>query len=326
MSARCTFDALGAVFEPPEPLRVAVLFLVFNRPDVTSRVFEAIRQARPPRLYIAADGPRLHRPGETEKCTQVRNIVSQVDWPCSVITLFRPNNLGCKRAVSSAIAWFFAKEEEGIILEDDCLPSRSFFWFCQDLLQRYRDDSRIWQICGTTYLTRELDRSDRASYFFSKYGPIWGWATWRRAWQSYDADLGKWPQMSEEINFCSVYPDRLERTARKDLGDRLSRGEIDTWDYQWGMAKNFQSGLSIVPAKNMIVNIGFGPEATHTRGTHPFASSQSFDVRFPLSHPPFVVADAIHDRLYRQKLVAQNTTQRAFAYLKRMVGRLTKIN
>lgn len=314
-------SAPGADFVPPEPLNTAVLLLVFNRPEVTHRVFEAIRSAKPARLYVAADGPRADRPAEAAKCEAARAIASRVDWPCEVRTLFRKENLGCKRAVSSAIDWFFEHEEQGIILEDDCLPSQSFFWFCQQLLERYRNDSRVWQIAGTAFLERELDAPRECSYFFSRYGPVWGWASWRRVWRHADPDLAQWREMRAEPNLRSAYPDRAERAARRKLGDRLFAGEIDTWDYQWGMIKNFQSGLSVIPRRSLIVNLGFGPEATHTHMEHPFAASKACELRFPLRHPPFVLADGRHDEMYRGKLVLGSPAgilRRALALLRRI--------
>lgn len=286
------------------PFQTAVLFLIFNRPDVTQKVFDCIRKARPPRLYVAADGPRVNRPGESEKCEQTRRVIDQVDWPCELKMLFRAENLGCKRAVSTAIDWFFQNESEGIILEDDCLPSPSFFGFCQELLAKYRDDERIWQICGTAFLEDLLESRRPLSYSFSKYGPIWGWASWRRAWKYYDSDLGDWPKMSKEIWLASAYEDVSERKARLDLGGKMFRGEVDTWDYQWGFAKNYQSGLSIIPTQNLIINIGFGADATHTLAASPLAPLKACEIEFPLVHPPFVIADAEHDRFYRKKIVA----------------------
>lgn len=176
-------------------LNVPVLLLIFNRPDTTQRVFHEIRGASPLQLFISADGPRENKPGEFEKCQITRDIVRQVDWDCEVYTNFRDKNLGCKIAVSSAIDWFFENVEEGIILEDDCLPSFSFFRFCEELLEKYRDDERIMQIGGTNLLS-EWQRSDD-SYYFSKYGAIWGWATWRRAWQYYDVNMKLWPEVKK---------------------------------------------------------------------------------------------------------------------------------
>ena len=160
-------------FVPPHPLNTAVLFLIFNRLDTTKQVFEAIRQAKPPRLYIAADGARSSREGEAEKVQAVREyIIQNIDWECEVKTLFREQNLGCKYAVSGAIDWFFENEEMGIILEDDCLPSQSFFWFCEELLERYKDDMRVWHIGGSNF-QNGIKRGD-GDYYFSKYNTFFG--------------------------------------------------------------------------------------------------------------------------------------------------------
>ena len=198
-------------FTPPAPLQTAVLFLVFNRPDTTAQVFEAIRQAKPPRLYVAADGPREGREGEVERVDKVREISMAVDWPCEVKTLFREKNLGCKYAVSSAITWFFEQEEQGIILEDDCLPSQSFFWFCEELLNEYMYDQRIWQICGFSPLVNKI----KESYYLSKYSPIWGWASWRRAWSAYDAEISSWPIVKNSEILRAFCDNRSESNWRK---------------------------------------------------------------------------------------------------------------
>jgi len=183
-------------FSPPCPLHTPVLFLVYKRPDTTRQVFEAIRQAKPPRLYVAADGPKKNVPGEAEKVKQVREIISNgVDWDCEVKTLFRDENLGCKYGPVEGINWFFKNEEEGIILEDDTLPSQSFFWFCQELLERYKDDTRIMVISGDNFqngITRGT-----CSYYFSRYNHIWGWASWRRAWKYYSVDMKLWPDVAK---------------------------------------------------------------------------------------------------------------------------------
>ena len=276
-------------------MRSAVLFLVFNRPDTTMQVFEAIRKARPPRLYVAADGPRLDRVGEKEKCEEVRRIATAVDWDCEVKTLFREKNLGCKMGVSGGIDWFFENEEEGIILEDDCLPVQSFFLYCDELLERFRNDTRIWQICGTDYVGSLTELSKKTSYRFSKYGPIWGWASWRRAWAFYDTALKRWPEMCMSDAMHSAYNNENEIKGRLALGERLFNGEIDTWDFQWGFVKNFQSGLSVVPNGNQIINIGFGVDATHTISENVNAPRRYVELQKPLIHPFFVIPDAILD-------------------------------
>lgn len=291
-------------FEHSETINTAVLFLIFNRLDTTKQVFEAIRLAKPPRLYIAADGPRDSRQDEDKKVKAVRNyVMDHVDWNCEVKTLFREKNLGCKYAVSGGIDWFFENEEMGIILEDDCLPCQSFFWFCEELLNKYKYDERVWQICGSDFVGTILHLSQRASYRFSKYGPIWGWASWRRAWIYYDPELKRWPVMCESGFLESAYDSVGERKARVDLGQRLFSGEIDTWDYQWQFTKNYQSGLSIIPVFNLILNVGFGVDSTHTTGVNPHAPKITHELRFPLTHPEFLLADRQHDRVYRSKFI-----------------------
>jgi hypothetical protein len=283
-------------------LAVPVLFIVFNRSRETARVFEAIRHVRPERLYVAADGPRKGRPEEARKCEEVRAIVGGIDWRCEVNTLFSSENLGCKQAVSSAITWFFDNESEGIILEDDCLPSPSFFWFCQELLARYRDDERVWQVCGTSILKPSSYSQTEDSYIFSRYGPVWGWATWRRAWVHYDANLTDWLYMRRPQPLNSVFKSAPERRFWLDLGNKLHRGQIDTWDYQWDFTKAYQSGLSVIPCENMIVNIGFGSDATHTFKAQRWVPHSMSDVRGPIKHPRYVIIDEAHDLLYRRKV------------------------
>ena len=216
-------------------LKAPVLFLIFNRPDTTRRIFDVIRQAKPERLFVAADGPRPERSGEAEKCAQTRSIIDEVDWDCQVKTLFREMNLGCRKAVSSGIDWFFDNVEEGIILEDDCLPGQSFFQYCQELLTYYINDTRVMQICGLNVLTK-WNRSGH-SYFFSNYGPIWGWASWRRAWKHYDVNMKLWPEIKEKKLYEDFCQNQEEADYRLNLYDKVYRGEIDTWDYQWGFAK-----------------------------------------------------------------------------------------
>lgn len=296
-------DISGTNFAPPHPLKTAVLFLVFNRPDTTIQVFEAIRKAKPPRLYVAADGPRDSRHGEDEKVKTVRDyVMDHIDWDCEVKTLFREKNLGCKYGVSGGIDWFFKNEEEGIILEDDCLPAQSFFWFCEDLLERYRNDERVMQICGSNFLNGWRRNGD--SYYFSKYGPIWGWASWRRAWSHYDVDMKLWPAVKKKKIYLDFCDGNKDIAFRLNLYDKLYAGEIDTWDYQWGFSKMINSGLSATTNVNMISNIGFGKDGTHvTDGNSPFAAMQVSSLCMPFFHPEFIIRDHLSDQRYLRALL-----------------------
>ena len=241
---------------------VPILFLVFNRPRKTKRVFDVIRRIRPKKLYVNADGPRDGREGEVDKCDQVRKIVTAIDWDCDLKVRFFDSNLGCKNSVSSGISWFFDQVPEGIILEDDTLPNISFFSFCENLLSRYRDDLRVMQVTGFNALAGR--KFGDASYYFSMYGDIWGWASWRRAWQLYDPDMRSWP----EDKATGLTADRMlghdEGEYWSAIFENTWKGVHDTWDYQWLYCMRKYRGLCAIPNQNLVSNIGFDKEATHT--------------------------------------------------------------
>jgi FkbM family methyltransferase len=279
----------------PKPLETAVLFLVFNRPKLTAIVFESIRKAKPPRLYLASDGARADHVGELEKVSKVRQISTSVDWPCKVITLFREENLGCKQAVSSAISWFFQQEEQGIILEDDCLPSQTFYRYCELLLNYYKHDYRVMAVTGTN-ITHGI--TYEADYWFSKYALMWGWASWRRAWKMYDGELTSWPNTKKE-NFLKQRSNlnAIEIKKWKTILDRTFCGDINTWDYQWIYSCLINQGLTAAPAVNLVRNIGYGDDATHTTIIHPILSSlATSEMTFPISHPSEVETNIDADK------------------------------
>jgi hypothetical protein len=269
-------------FTPPQPLKTPVLFLIYKRLDTTKQVFEAIRKAKPPRLYIAGDGPRDDKSGETENVMAVREyVLNNIDWECEVKTLFRDKNLGCGRAVSQAITWFFGNEEQGIILEDDTLPSLSFFWFCEELLKRYKDDMRIWHIGGCNF-QNGIKRGD-GDYYFSALNHVWGWASWADRWKYYDFEM----KSISDDSFLEYYWKGRELKYWKDIFWKMKKLEIDTWDYQWTFCIWYLRGLSIIPQKNLVKNIGFGPEATHTKADPNFKMDLE-EIEFPLKHPDYV--------------------------------------
>ncbi|MET4107539.1 nucleotide-diphospho-sugar transferase [Hymenobacter sp. UYP22] len=293
---------------PATALRTAVLLLIFNRPETTRRVFEAVRRARPPRLYIAADGPRTTHPNDPARCAEARAIVAAIDWPCEVFTLFRTTNLNCGVGPASAIDWFFRQEEEGIILEDDCVPAPSFFRFCEELLAHYRHDARVMHIGGNNF-SREARRPRPAgaeSYYFSTQVNSWGWATWRRAWQHYDFQLSNFRELHRQGKLQGLYGTRLENRYRlSKIASVLDLPQPpDVWDYQWHFAIVANSGLCIVPATNLVGNIGFGDQGTHTlNSTDEFADVPTTDAHFPLHHPSTILADRRRDnRRFREFL------------------------
>jgi hypothetical protein len=280
-------------------LNTPVLFLIYRRSDTAKKVFEEIKKARPKKLFIAADGPKE---GEEEKCQRARDIVmNNIDWECKVKTLFRDKNLGCKYAVSGAIDWFFHNVEEGIILEDDTLPNQSFFRFCEELLERYRDDERIMHISGYNHFG-EL-KNYKYSYVFSKYTPIWGWATWRRAWQFYDVNISTYPQFKEEGQIYNIFRTERERKHRIKILDKLYNNKIDTWDYQWNYCVRINNGLSIIPVKNLVSNLGLSGESTHTKEDKRLSKNIKREIDFPLRNSLFKLIDEKRDFILFQSFV-----------------------
>jgi len=293
-----------------------LLLITWRRPDTLLQVIDAIRPAAPSRLFVACDGPNPERLGEAEKVADTRAVISnQINWPCQIQYLYSDVNQGCRLGVSRAITWFFHHVEEGIILEDDCLPHPDFLRFCQESLYLYRQNTRIWQVCGTNSI-ESFACNQGESHFFSRYGPIWGWATWRRAWNFHDSTLNDWPRMRLKAN--TVYSDKFELSQKLRIGGKLYAGLIDTWDYQWAIIKAFNGGLNIVPPVNLIQNIGLGPDATHTKDSEARVPVINCDrrIEFPLSVASLVLANHAYDRLYCKKYFHPKSI------LRRLLGRI----
>lgn len=297
-----------------ETLTTPILFLVFNRPDSTRTVFEAIRKARPKSLFIAADGARSHVPDDIGKCAAVREVVSNVDWPCEVKTLFRDNNLGCGRGISGAISWFFEHVEEGIILEDDTLPSPSFFTFCTTMLEHYRDDSRIMEIGGTMLPSRLADKSEY-SYYFSNWDHIWGWATWRRAWKVFDYSMKHYPEAMRAKYFEGNYTSLYEHYYMDYMFEQshIKNKDVTWWSVQWGFSRKINSGLVVVPLKNMVINLGLGEDATNTNNASQWSFMKLEEMEFPIRHPEIIMHDRVTDNeVFRRYFTTRRTRIKAF--------------
>ena len=280
---------------PAYHVKSPILFIVFNRPDTTDQVFNQIRNAQPRRLYIAADGPRKNKKEESLVCEEVRNIATKVDWPCEVKTLFRDENLGCRDAVSSAISWFFDQEESGIVLEDDCLPSNSFFAFCDEMLERYKHDTRVRHITGCNLQYGKVWGD--ASYYFSNLTIVWGWASWRRVWQEYDKTLQQYSYEEAVVRLENIFTNQHVLNAWGDIFKKTKSGEINTWDYQLTFTNFFNNGLSIIPNQNLISNIGFGTGATHTESSESKYANVPLGVLENITHPLYVLPQKQADYL-----------------------------
>ena len=301
-------------------LSTPVIFIVFNRPDTTRRVFETIAAARPRTLLVIADGPRADRPGEAERCAEVRAIAAAVSWPCDLLTNFSDVNLGCDPRIVSGLDWAFSLVEEAIILEDDCLPDPSFFPFCSALLARYRGDSRVASISGTNLIQNDTALAD--SYFFSLLGGSWGWATWRSQWATLDRKVLSWPALKQAQVLEQIFDDARGRRLWNRIFNELYRaGEQSPWDYRWTYTRIFQHRFTIMPRVNLIRNIGFGPGASHTTSPDRRHQPTLQRMQFPLTHPAAMVWSRRLDRILQTRL-DNDIPQRVINRLRRILTAL----
>lgn len=301
-----------------------VAFIIFNRPKETQLVFNEIRKVKPLKLFIICDGPRINKIGEVDVVARVRSIVDKVDWNCEVKLNYSNINLGCKLRVSSGLNWVFENTDEAIILEDDCMPDISFFYYCQELLAKYRCDDRVMGITGDNFISNDLNFTD--SYFFSSYMNIWGWATWRRAWDFYKVDIPD----NGPIFFKNLMNSRsfLSSRAIKYWSLMLSHfnlRDMDTWDYQWSYAIWSNSGLVCTPSKNLISNIGFTDTATHTKTGDPLRENlPTSEMKFPLSHPNLLNVNVRADNILENKIFRIKPENVSFFYVKSYILNIKK--
>ncbi len=277
-------------------LTTPVLVIAFNRPEIVAELFRVLCEARPTKLFVVVDGPRRNIKSDIGKCKEVEKIVAAVDWECDLKTLFREENMGCSLSPSGAISWFFSHVDEGIILEDDCIPNISFFRFCQELLEKYRDDQRIMMISGNDFGAGD-QRESVDSYYFSWLNYTLGWATWKRAWTHFDIDMKLWPEIRDGGWLSRIFSkSQLDYwTVRFNMV--YEKKMTTAWDYQWMFACLIQNGLSIRPKINLVRHIGCTVGATHSFGDDYLTSIPAQSMDFPLKHPQYVMVDYQMDEL-----------------------------
>jgi hypothetical protein len=291
-------------------LESPVMLLIYNRQDLATAVLARIAAARPSRLFIVADGPRSDRPGDAERCQATRQAVfERVDWPCEVRTNVSERNLGCRDRTVTGLNWVFEQVDQAIIFDDDCLPDPTLFRFFDEMLVHYRSDDRVMMINAVNQVPGGW-KAHRQQYHFSACPNLWGWASWRRAWCHYDVDMK-----------LLAVPDVRERVRRgfgnptvaafwMDRFERVSRREIDTWDFQWNFACRVAGGLSVVPAVNLVTNIGCGVDATHTTRGDRLAGMPTVPMRFPIHFHDVVAVDPDYERSVPSALRARGGVPR----------------
>jgi hypothetical protein len=298
-----------------------ILLLVFNRLDATKQVFEEIRKLKPKYLYVSADGPREYKEKEVEKCLAVRNYIqTNVDWECELKLNFFNKNQGCKIGVSKGIDWFFSFVEEGIILEDDCLPNPSFFTFCKLSLEKYKNNPKVMMVSGINFFP-EFQTIDNSSVHFTKYMHIWGWATWKRKWKHYDVNISSYQNPIIKLKILLYLKDVREFLFWMRTFKVIYSNKVDTWDMQWQFAMFLQNGFSILPNKNLIKNIGYGEDATHTTMTEgAFANLLTHTI------DSILFPKKIRLNIKRDKYVKENTLLAPFSFIGFIKTKLLKFS
>jgi GT2 family glycosyltransferase len=297
-------------------MNTPIALFVFNRPETTRRVLERIAGAGPRRLFVVADGPRPGRPEDAAKVAETRGLFERISWPCEVTREFSDENLGCRRRLISGINRVFDASEQAIFLEDDCLPDSSFFPYAEELLDRYRDDARIMMISGNN-LQFGLNPCAE-SYYFSRFPHISGWATWSRAWKAFDDRMTSWPEFRDRRLLETIFRRRRAVAYWTRRLDRVHAGKVpQSWDYQWTYSIWASGGLAVLPSVNLVTNIGYGPDATHTRVKNRFAEIPTGEMKFPLAHPRFFAPFLAADETTQKQLFERNLVIRAYERLLR---------
>ena len=282
-------------------MQTPIAFIIFNRPDKTKRIFAEIAKVKPSKLFVIADGPRVDHPEDIKNCADSRAIIDCVDWDCEVLKNYSDVNLGCGKRIASGIGWVFENVDEAIILEDDLLPHPSFFRFCEELLEKYRDDKRVMMISGRNDIDLFDYKVTPYSYYFRYTTSVWGWATWRRAWQYHDLEMKLWPMLRNTSWLLDILINPKAVANWQSIFDHyhIFTNKPDSWAYQWAFALWSQNGLSIIPNTNLVCNFGFGEDATHTKAADsPRFKLLANEMFFPLKHPPYVVRDRKADLLF----------------------------
>lgn len=283
-----------------EKFNTPVLLITFNRPDVTRRVLDRILEMEPPVLYFFNDAPRPGNERDREMCAEIRRMADSISFSGVLKTRFEESNLGCKMGESTAMSWLFENEEMGIVIEDDILPSQEFFWYCQEMLDRYKDEPRVFSITGCNLLNEW--KSSRQDYHFALFGSYWGWAGWRRVWQLYDVDIPLWKDEEIRRLVMNYLPTPQYRKLRKKELDSILNETNSTWDFQFCLLHYLYHGLSVVPSRNMIENIGINREdAVHMVGESPFSDLRHGTVSLPMKANPFMIPDMEYDDLVIRK-------------------------
>ena len=277
-------------------MKTPLLLLLFNRPELTKKLIARLKLIKPKKIYINIDGPRNGNLKDQVLCKEVLKLIKKIEWPCKKYIKINKTNKGCRKSVYNAITWAFLKENKLIILEDDCFPSNFFFGYCEQLLKKYKYENKIKVISGSNFQKNKFGEAD---YYFSKYLHCWGWATWKRAWKNYDNSMSFWKSFQKSSNWNDLFTNNSEKKYWKKKFDLVKEYKIDSWAYVWLASVWYNQGLTIIPNKNLVKNVGFESDATHTTGYDLDKYSREINgKKIPeIKHPIIIKNNKIADQL-----------------------------
>lgn len=299
-------------------MNTPVAIFIYKRTQNLTLIFASLKKIKPKTLYLIADGPK-----DASEIAQVentrKNLELLIDWPCQVHKNYSNTNLGLKKRFNSGINWVFNQEDQAIFLEDDCIPDPSFFRFCDELLEKYKDDERVFSISGNNFQFGK--EKSKESYYFSKYPHIWGWATWKRSWEKYDSEMSDWHSRRQTNWLREVTDGFIISKFWKYIFDRLSSGKINTWDYQLTYASFKSRALNIIPSINLVTNVGYGTDSTNIKSLNKTIGVPTVPMQFPLVHPTKMKVDAVSDQAI-ENLVYLHPLGKVSLFIKSILGLL----
>lgn len=296
-------------------IKSPILLITFNRSDTTQKVFDVIKKVKPSKLYVFNDGPRLGNNKDLKARKEIKDIIKQVDWKCKLFTNFSEKNLGCGLGVSGAITWAFETENKLIILEDDCVPALSFFDYCDYCLEKYKNNNRVMQVAGNNYTENNNYTND--DYLFSKYGHIWGWATWKRAWVNFDYEMKEWPIFRDDKNLINITNSKQEHDYLRNIFNSYYDDRKKPWAIRWLFVKIKMGGISIVPRINLVNNIGDIGTHSKVKFKYHVNLDDPLEIR---KEPLFVLCNKQYDEYHFKNHInnKKSVLYRAYRKLKKM--------
>jgi hypothetical protein len=283
-------------------MKTPIVLIIYHRPKLTAKVINSLREVKPSKIFVVADGPKNRF--DEKLCQETRALIKLINWKCKIYKNYAHRNLGVRKRVVSGLDWVFSKVSRAIIIEDDLEIDKSFYKFCSEMLEKYKDEEKIISIAGNNFLFGKYNLTK--SYLFSRYVYSTGWATWKRAWKLYDNTMTKWPSLRETSWLHDILGNRVMELYWKKIFDMTYAEKVDSWAYRWTYSSFLCNGLTITPKLDLVAHIGYGEQATHTKRRDRIAGMKTAKMNFPLIHPKKIIRNARADTIVERNIYLNN--------------------